>query len=215
MWGDLTDIAVYVPGFLAAYAILIVGAASPGPSVALLIGIATGQGRLPALIATTGIATGSATINVLTMIGVGVLVSQAAWAILVLKLLGAAYLAYLAFCAFRKAAAPPAFSPMQSGQRTWLRWFAVGYALQVTNPKAIAFWLAIAAVGATEGAGLFVKTLFVFGAFMISFACHGAWALVMSAQRARAAYAAGRRWIEATLGIVFSVFAWKLATSET
>ena len=76
----MIDIVPFLPGFAAAYAILLVGASSPGPSVAMLIGLATSEGRAPAMIATTGIALGSATINILTMLGVGLLLSQAAWA---------------------------------------------------------------------------------------------------------------------------------------
>lgn len=51
----MTDLLPYLPGFAAACAILLVGAASPGPSVAMLIGVATGQGRAPALTAALGV----------------------------------------------------------------------------------------------------------------------------------------------------------------
>jgi len=44
----MSEITPYLPGIVAAYAILLVAASSPGPAVALLIGIATEQGRAPA-----------------------------------------------------------------------------------------------------------------------------------------------------------------------
>ena len=69
----MADLTPYLSGIIAAYSILLVGASSPGPSVAMLIGIATEQGRTPALLATLGIASGSMTINVLTTLGVGLL----------------------------------------------------------------------------------------------------------------------------------------------
>ena len=79
----MTELSPYLPGFIAAYAILLVGASSPGPAVAMLLGISTTQGRGPALITCFGIATGSMTINLLTMVGVGLLLSQAAaWALM-------------------------------------------------------------------------------------------------------------------------------------
>ena len=40
---EYQQIAPLIPGIAAAYAILFVGASSPGPSVALLVGIATEQ----------------------------------------------------------------------------------------------------------------------------------------------------------------------------
>ena len=73
----MTEIAPYLPGFVAAYAILLIGAASPGPAVAMLVGIATAQGRGPSMVAAMGIAVGSMTLNILTLLGVGLLLSQA------------------------------------------------------------------------------------------------------------------------------------------
>lgn len=210
----MIDLVPYLPGFIAAYAILLVGAASPGPAVAMLLGISTVQGRGPALITCLGIATGSMTINLLTMIGVGLLLSQAAWAMNLLRLIGAAYLLCLAWGAFRKALNPPSVSAEPTAPQSTAALFTKGYLLQVTNPKAIAFWLAIAAVGAVNGAPMPVIAAFVLGAFFISFVMHAAWALVLSSRPVRAAYAGGRRWIEAGLGSFFAFAAFKLATAE-
>lgn len=211
----MTALAAYLPGFAAAYAILLVGASSPGPAVAMLLGISTNQGRSPALVASLGIATGSMTINILTMLGVGLLLSQAAWAMNLLRLVGAAYLIWLAYGAFRKALRPPKVTAAKTGRQTGCRLFTTGYLLQVTNPKAIVFWLAIAAVGAVDGAPLAVIAAFVAGAFAISFAMHAAWAVLLSSGPIRAGYAAGRRRIEAGLGIFFTFAAYKLAMSES
>lgn len=210
----MTDFALFLPGILAAYAILLVGASSPGPAVAMLLGISTNQGRVPALVASLGIASGSMTINILTMLGVGLILSQAAWAMSLLRIIGAGYLLWLAYGAFRKALNPPKVNVAQTTREAAPRLFAAGYLLQVTNPKAIVFWLAIAAVGAVDGAPLPVIAGFVAGAFAISFLAHGAWALFLSSRPVRVAYASGRRWIELLLGTFFCFAAFKLATSE-
>ncbi len=211
----LIDIGSYIPGFIAAYAILIVGASSPGLSVAMLVGIATAQGRTPALVATLGIALGSVTINILTILGVGLILSQAAWAITLLRIIGGVYLLYLAYGAFSKAIHPPSLQSLDSSYRTPMKNFVAGYLLQVTNPKTIAFWLAISSIGAVEGASLGVILLFILGGFIISFTCHGAWSLALSTGSIRAAYISGQKWIEMALGCFFTFAAYKLATSET
>lgn len=210
----MTEFLPFLPGFLAAYAILFVAASSPGPAVAMLLGIATTQGRAPALTASAGIASGSVVINLLTLIGVGLLLQQAAWAMTVLRLLGAAYLAYLALGAFRKALHPPRIAPANVAEASPWRYFAAGFILQVTNPKAIAFWLAIAAVGATHGGGTGILALFVIGAWGISMFCHGGWAIVLSSAPVRSAYNAGRRWIDGALGGFFLFAAFKMATQR-
>ncbi len=180
----------------------------------MLIGVATSEGRVPALTATLGIALGGVTINILTMLGVGLVLSQAAWGMSALRIIGAAYMLWLAYGAFKKALNPPSFQLLATSRRAPLKHFLTGYLLQVTNPKAIAFWLAIASIGATDGAGAGIIALFVAGAFLISFGCHGAWAVALSASPIRAAYAHARRFIEATLGMFFSFAAYKLGTLE-
>ena len=212
----MSELATYLPGILAAYAILVVGASSPGPAVAMILGIATTQGRGPSLVASLGIATGSMTLNLLTLVGVSVLLTQVAWAMLAVKLVGAAYLLWLAYGALRRAVTPPPVIAAADVPRiSAIRWFAAGYALQVTNPKAIVFWIAIAAVGAVTGAPLPVVLFFLAGGWVISFTSHALWSLLLSSRRIRAAYAAGRRWVDVTLGAFFAFAAFKLATSET
>jgi threonine/homoserine/homoserine lactone efflux protein len=210
----MSDVATYLPGFAAAYAILLVAASSPGPAVAMLLGIATTQGRRPALVASAGIATGSVVINLLTLLGVGLLLSQVAWAMSLIRLIGAAYLAWLAWGAFRKAISAAPVKVDAVPKTTAWRHFIAGFLLQVTNPKAIVFWLAIAAVGATKGGGPEIIALFVLGAFLISFGCHGAWALFLSAAPMRRAYAGARSWIEAGLGCFFLFASYRLATAK-
>jgi len=210
----MTDMTPYLPGFLAAYSILFVAALSPGPSVAMLIGVATREGRAPALMATCGIACGSITLNILTMLGVGLLLAQSAFAMSLLRVLGAMYLLWLAYGAFRKAINPPEFHLIPVAPQTGLRHFLTGYLLQVTNPKAVAFWVAIASIGATSGGGALIVFAFVLGAFIISFACHGIWAVALSSAPIRTAYAASRSWVEAALGGFLAFAAFKLATGD-
>ncbi|MBF9043371.1 LysE family transporter [Rhodobacterales bacterium HKCCE4037] len=204
----------FLPAFLVAWGILFVGASSPGPAVAMLMGLSLSQGRSAALIACTGIALGSATINVLTILGVGLILSQAAWAMMLLKLAGSAYLAWLAYGAFRKAIHPPKVAAETVARQSAPALFAKGYLLQLTNPKAIAFWLAIAALGATANAPFWVIAFFVVSLAALSFTCHAAWALALSAAPVRAAYARLRAYIEGALGAFFAFAAFKLATSR-
>ncbi len=208
------ELAPFLPGIIAAYALLLVGATSPGPAVAMLLGIATTEGRGPALVTCVGIACGSSVINLGTLIGVGLVLSQAAWAMTLLKLIGAGYLLWLAWGAFRRALRPPRVMAMEAPVRTAGQLFTLGFLLQVTNPKAIAFWLAIATIGATEGGGPVIVALFVAGAWTLSFLSHGGWAVLLSSGPVRRGYAAIRHWVEAALGTFFGFAAYKIATTE-
>ena len=210
----MQDLTAHIPAFLSAYAILLVAALAPGPAVAMLLGLGLSRGRGAAMVATLGIAAGSVVLNLVTMLGVGLLLQQAAWAMQGLKLAGAGYLAWLSFKAFRRAANPPAIDAAPVAARGLRDGFVAGLLLQVTNPKAIVFWLAIAAVGATTGGGLVTHAAFVLGAFLITLTCHAGWALVLSSGPVRAAYQHARARVEATLGAFFAFFAYKLATEK-
>ncbi len=165
----MIELAPFLPGFVAAYAILFVAASSPGPAVAMLMGIGLTQGRGAALIASLGIAAGSVVINIATLAGVGLLLEQAAWAMSILRVIGAMYLAWLAYGAFRKAWNPPKMDAVEVPRQSTSRLFLMGLLLQITNPKAIVFWLAIASIGATSGGGIVIVALFVLGACVICF----------------------------------------------
>ncbi|MEO0913677.1 MAG: LysE family translocator [Pseudomonadota bacterium] len=153
----------YLPQLLLAWSIQLSGVLSPGPSVALILGIATAQGRAPALITAFGIGCASILLSLATVLGLAALFAQMADLMTLVRLIGAAYLAWLAYGAFRKAITPPPLHiteiPKTSARRLWLS----GFLLQTTNPKAILFWLAIAAVGGVGNAPPHIVALFVGG----------------------------------------------------
>lgn len=206
----------FLPGFAAAYAIQAVSVLSPGPSVALLLGIALSQGRARAVAASFGIAMGAACLALATTQGLGLLMERVAWLSSAIRLVGIGYLLWLAIKAFRRAASPPAIAIRRDVPQAGLRRaFMAGYLMQITNPKAIVFWLAIATVGATNGAPPTIVALFIAGAFLLSLAGHGAYALLLSSTPFRLAYDHARRWIEAGIGLFLTHVAFRLATERS
>jgi len=207
----LTD---HLPQLLLAWSIQTFGILSPGPSVALILGVATSRGRLPSLVTALGVACGSIVLATSTIIGLTALLAQVAELMTALRWLGAAYLAWLAYKAFRNATQAPKLVVEQVGRESAWRTGLAGFALQVSNPKAIMFWLAIASVGGVGDAPLPVVVLFVAGAFLNSFLGHGAYAVLLSSSPARTAYGRVRRHVEAGLGCFFLFAGFKLATTK-
>jgi threonine/homoserine/homoserine lactone efflux protein len=204
-----------LPQFLLAWSIQLTGVLSPGPGVALILGVATAQGRRAALLTTLGIASGSIILCLATIIGIAALFADIAGAMTVIRFVGAAYLAWLAWGAFRKAVNPPTVIPNKVKARSAARQWTTGFLLQITNPKAIFFWLAIAAIGGVGDAPPPMIALFVAVSFMNSLFGHGLWAMVFSTTALRAAYASARRPIEACLGTFFTFAAFRLATARS
>jgi threonine/homoserine/homoserine lactone efflux protein len=207
-------ITEYLPQLLLAWSIQAMGILSPGPSVALILGVATSRGRLPSVVTAFGVACGSIVLSVATVAGVTAVLAQVAELMTVLRIVRAAYLAWLAWKAFRNATSTPRLVIERVGRENVWRTGLAGFVLQISNPKAIMFWLAIASVGGVGDAPLPVVALFVAVAFVNSFLGHGGYALLLSSTPVRGAYVRARRWIETGLGCFFLFASFKLATTR-
>lgn len=210
----MQELLPFLPGFMAAYAIQAVAVASPGPGVALILGFAVAEGRRAAMISALGIAFGTACLAFATTQGLGLLMERVAWLSTLVRIAGVGYLLWLAFKAWLRALEPPKVHIARVERQPLRRVFAAGFLIQVTNPKAIVFWLAIATVGATEGAPLAVVLLFILGAFLLSLAGHGAYAVLLSSSPFRLAYDRARSWVEAAIGGFLAYVAFRLATER-
>ena len=206
--------AEYLPQLMLAWSIQLMGVISPGPSVMLILGVATSQGRVPSLVTAFGVACGSIILSTATVLGVAAILAGMADLVVVIRLVGAGYLFWLAYRSFRKAAVGAQFAipqpRLKSASRAWLS----GFLLQVSNPKAIFFWLAVAGVGGVGDAPPSVVALFIAGAFANSFIGHGAYALLLSSGPVRGLYLRFRRWVEGALGCFFLFAGFKLVTAK-
>ncbi|WP_308915921.1 LysE family translocator [Jannaschia sp. LMIT008] len=207
----MTGLTEYLPGLFAAWSIQLVSALTPGPVVAVILARAATGDRLGALRGALGTATAAGILALAVSLGLAsaaAVLSEGLWWV---RFAGAAFLLWLAYGAFRRAASgtrAPSRSAAGGGYRATL-------AVSLSSPKALAFWLAIAALGGIVDAPWPVVAIFVAGAVAQSALIHAAYALVLSSPPARAAYAHARRWIEVTLGAVFTLFAFRLATDRS
>lgn len=205
----------YLPQLVLSWSIQFMGVVSPGPGIMLILSVAMGQGRLPSLITAFGIACASIILSSATVLGLAVILAETAELLTVVHYMGAAYLGWLAYKAFRTAARKPRLDQVAVTPRGPWRTGLTGFILQLSNPKAIFFWLAVASVGGVGNAPTSATILFIAGAFVISFVGHGGYALLLSSGPLRRAYERFRGWIEETLGCFFLYAGFKLATSDT
>lgn len=144
----MIDIAV-LPAFIAASAVVIL---VPGSDVFLLLRLSLAQGMGAGLRALAGIHLGNLVQAALMVSGIGLLVSRIPAAVLALKIVGAAYLLYLAVVSLRAAlrkppssSTNPAPDPNDDARRADQpipRAFRQGFLTNVTNPKVLLFFVA-------------------------------------------------------------------------
>lgn len=204
----------YLPDLLIAWGLMSMGFISPGPNIMAVIGTSMGRGRREGLALATGIGCGTGLWAVLTVIGFSSLISQYAYAMMALKVLGTAYLLYLAYGAFRSALRAYEPEPKTIDLPSGWRYLRQGLTVQMTNPKAAFYWIAIAAVGVQPGAPLWVPVTLIVVSFGLSVLVHWLYALAFSTDRAVRIYTATRRPVQAFIGSFFVFASYKLATTR-
>ncbi|MDR6866052.1 threonine/homoserine/homoserine lactone efflux protein [Microbacterium resistens] len=157
----------------------------PGPAVLFTIGRAIALGRLGGFLSILGTAIGSLLLVAAVALGVGTIIAQSVILFTVVKVLGAGYLVFLGIQAIRHrkdaARAITGAQPRRSGPRMLLEGFVVG----VSNPKSIAFFLAILPQFVDLHSGTVPLQLFVLGAITVAIGtvCDAIWVLLASAAR--------------------------------
>ncbi|MFD1722327.1 LysE family translocator [Amnibacterium endophyticum] len=139
-----------IAALAAASALLIV---VPGPSVLFIIGRALTQGRRVALGGVLGNAIGCAAAAALVAAGLGVLLSRFEWLLLVMKLVGGAYLIWLGVRAYRRAGRDAAEVPAVAVPVTSWQSIRSGAFVGMTNPKSYLIFAAVVPQFAAPAAG--------------------------------------------------------------
>lgn len=155
----------------------------PGPSVLFVIGRSIALGRRAGLLSVVGNAIGTIPPVIAVAFGVGAIVASSVVAFTILKIVGAAYLVWLGVQAIRHrhAHVEGGAAPAQPARRLIVQGFVVG----VTNPKGIAFLVAVLPQFVAPAAGAVWAQLLILGLLFSALALtfDSAWALAAGTAR--------------------------------
>lgn len=204
----MTDFSFLIAPALAFF----VAAGSPGPATLSCAGAAMAHGRRAGLVLGLGLSLGLSFWGVLTAVGLGAVVLGSPQALFALRLIGGAYLIWLALrsaqSAFqlsdrvREATAPP--------KQLFLR----GVILNLSNPKAALAWAAVIALGLPADAGAYHLTLIAAVCSAIGLMIYVAYAIGFALPPVRHAYAKARRVVDAGLAALFGFAGLRLLFKE-
>lgn len=181
------------------WAVFIVAAASPGPSTFAIMGTSLAHGRRAGLGFASGVVTGSVFWGVMSATGVSLVLQAAGWALTALKLVGGAYLLWLAYKAARSAARRDMAQPDVPKRGFYLS----GLMLHLSNPKAVFGWAATVAVALPASSQTADIVLFLGGCAVLAVVINLGYALAFSAAPLARAYRRARRWIEGAFAACF------------
>ncbi len=170
------------------------GALSPEPSAALVLELATPQAR--------AVACGSVVLASATVSGATIVLAQSEDVLTAFRLIGAGYLFLLSWKTLQ-----PTFSTLsasasiQSPHTSFGTVSIQSAALQLSNPKAVLFWLPVASISGVADAPANTAFLFVLGATLVLFLCHESYAIAGPSKQMRRMTAR----VECTGGIVLAL----------
>lgn len=210
------SLSAYWTDLVLLYTAFALAAGSPGPSNMTIMATAMNAGRTHGLALAAGVTAGSLTWGILSIAGIGALIAAHAGALYAIKLLGGAYLLFLAWRSARSAldSRPPESSAGAPASEGIARVVMRGYLMHLTNPKAILGWTAIIAIGLPAQAPRIVVAAILLGCFLISLSLNCSYALAFSTAPMVAAYRRARRWIEGVLAGFLAFVGLKLLTTQ-
>ena len=129
-------------GFLAYSAALAIAAAIPGPGVTALVARALGSGFRSALAMSFGLVVGDLTYLTAVVLGLALVAQTFGTVFLVIKWLGVAYLAWLAWSFWRSGITPENVEA-RKGKGGLFASFLAGLTVTLGNPKTMIFYLAL------------------------------------------------------------------------
>ncbi len=189
------------PRFLAGLGVLVLLTVSPGADMALVAKVTIERGRRAAFVTTLGICTGLLVHATASALGLSVVLATSAEAFTLVKLAGAAYLAYLGLRALRDSfgALPPAEAQPARARTAYLQ----GLLSNVLNPKVAVFYLTFLPQFIDPAASVLAQSL----AFAAAHAVMGilwlaAYAYLIARLSRSFADSGLRRWLERVTGAV-------------
>lgn len=197
--------------FLGASAAL---ALAPGPDNIFVLTQSALKGRWAGVIVTLGLCTGLVVHSAAVALGVAALLQRSEAAFAILKAVGAGYLLYLAWGAFKASASTVPAGQDELGRG---RLYARGIVMNITNPKVAIFFLAFLPQFTDPARGSMpLQLLLLGGLFVISTVVVFvtiAWTAGTLGQRLRSNTRA-QKVMNRIAGIVFAGLALRLALSE-
>ena len=183
---------------------------SPGQSFLYIARTAMVDGRPHALLAALGLGIGSCIWAVAAMLGMAIVLQQAAWAYALLKIAGGLYLLYLAIVVWRHAA-----DPVEIGNGDILRTPLIsaarrGLLIQIANPKVVVFFGSIFFALLPAQCPLWVMAAAVAIVFVNEVGWYATVALLFSASGPRGTYMRFKADIDRTMAGVLGLVGIKL-----
>jgi len=196
-------------------AVFLVACVSPGPSFVVISSTSIAVSRRAGMLIGLGVAIATLTWSAAVMLGLGILLLQAAWLYRAIKLGGVAYLIYLGlrliFSARRRAASMD-ITPVPA--MTAVRYVSKGYLVAVSNPTAAIFFGSVFSAMLPAAAPAWVYLSAVAVVTSVSAIWHCGIGIIFGIRPIQSAYRRMKRSIDALAGGILVLLGLRLVISR-
>jgi threonine/homoserine/homoserine lactone efflux protein len=147
---------------------------------------------------------------ILSLLGLGTVLTHAPNAFFLMRILGACYLAFLAFNIWRKAAEVLKFDD-DGSELVQSSGLLSGFGVQVANPKTIIVYSSVFIAALPEDLHLGIGLFLVFSVFLLEFCWYAFVASVFSADAPRRVYARAKLGVDRSAAFAMGCLATKVA----
>jgi threonine/homoserine/homoserine lactone efflux protein len=197
--------------YLPILAVLLLGTMSPGPSFLLVAKTAVAISRADGLASALGMGAGGLIFALVVLLGLHSLLLAMPALYLATKLLGGAYLLYLALQIYKGAGEPLAsFNKNLESRGSLMKPFSASLGVQLSNPKTALYYASVFAAllpAYMEMSAILSLALVI---FIMEFSWYAAVAVVLSVEGPRQAYLNTKKWIDLGAAAFIFVVAAKL-----
>lgn len=191
-------------GFWIITGIHILAAISPGPDFIFVFQQTLSRGQAAGLLCVLGMGLGFGVHILYSVLGLAVVIANAAWLLTLIKIIGGAYLIYLGYHGLRAKAKNEVVEIVKTevAPESWLKTLWKGFICNVLNPKAPVYLVSVFTVVLSPDMPLW--QLSIYGAWMmfLLFAWFATFAFLLSIPSVNRQFQKAGHWIDRVLGFV-------------
>ncbi|WP_309085839.1 LysE family translocator [Chelativorans sp.] len=186
---------------ISVFAIFIPALILPGPDFVAVVRSSMSRGTAAGLLTTAGVSLGLGFYAALSLLGLSAILVQYQWLAWAIRLAGGLYLIYLGIRLI--LARPERLEVSEGDHRSRTNAFFFGFAVTLTNPKAIVLFASVFATAVTADTPGWLMALMVGLVMLSSLSWYSFVSLCMSSAPVIRSFGHARHWIERVAGVCF------------
>lgn len=195
--------------------IILIGIISPGPDFLLITRNSLLLSKKAAIFSALGLSTGTIIHAFYSIIGLGLIISKSLMLFSLIKYLGAIYLFYIAFKSLRPHSQKDSSCQNIKSNMSFTQAFIMGFLTNVTNPKAILFYLSLFTLAIRPTVPLPIKMFYGLEVFFLAFAWFSLVAIFFSCHLITSRLQKLQNYMEKFISYTFLAFGLKLIFTST